>query len=176
MNFPLNSGFKPREARQKVVLPARMRLGGQFSDVCIRDISSRGMMLQAANPPPQGSYVEIYRSAHTIVARVVWSRERRFGIQSQDKMHVAEIISVSAPGGTRRPDQERRAGDRHSRAVLPPRNTIAEQADRNRQRSRIFEFSTLMMFGLIGAGFVGHLAYDVIANPLRKVSTHLTTE
>jgi hypothetical protein len=169
----LNSGFKPREPRQKVVLPARMRLGGKFSDVCIRDISSRGMMLQAANPPPQGSYIEIYRAAHTIVARVVWSRERRFGIMTQDKMHVADIVTVSAPGGTRRPDQERRAGDRHSRAVLPPRNMIAEQADRSRQRSRIFEFGTLMAFGLICAGFVGSTAYDVMANPLRKVSMHL---
>ena len=44
--------FKPRETRQKVVLPARMRAGAGAVDVCIRDVSSRGMLIQAGVPPP----------------------------------------------------------------------------------------------------------------------------
>jgi hypothetical protein len=169
----LSQGYKPREPRQKVVVSARMRVDGRYSDVCIRDISSRGMMLQAATPPRPGSYIEIMRAAQIVVARVVWAGERRFGIQSQDRIDVPAMVSATPSSGPRLPDQERRLADRARPAGRAAAIDLAELAEQNRRRSRAFEFGLLVACGLLAAGLAGHIAYDVLASPLKTVSSHL---
>ena len=166
----LTQGYKPREPRQKVVVAARMRVDGKYSDVCIRDISSRGMMLQAATPPRQGSYIEIFRAAHVIVARVVWASDRRFGIQSQDRIDIGAVIKAAPPSGPKLPGQERRSADRSPKASVAD---LGELAERNRHRSRAFEFGLFVLCGLLGSGLAAHIAYDMLASPLKRVSAHL---
>lgn len=61
-----------------------MRVEGRWTDVCIRDISSRGLLVQAAVAPVRGDYIEIFRADRAIVGRVVWNKDRRFGVQTQD--------------------------------------------------------------------------------------------
>lgn len=164
-----NQGHKPREPRQKVVVSARMRIDGKYSDVCIRDISSRGMMLQAAAPPRPGTYIEIFRAANVVVARVVWAADRRFGIQTQDRINIPAIIQAAPSSGPRLPDQERRSPNRATATAI----NLAEVAERNRRRSRAFEFALLAACGLLGAGLAAHIAYDVLSSPMKSVSTHL---
>lgn len=53
-------------------------------DACILDLSSRGLMIHASETVPGGSYLELRRGRHVIVARVVWSRDRRAGLQAQE--------------------------------------------------------------------------------------------
>lgn len=130
------------------------------------------MMLQAASPPPQGSYIEIFRASHTIVARVVWARERRFGIQTQDRLNVAAIVNATAP---RSADGERRSANRPVRSAPPSARTLSELADRNRWRSRVFEFSCLLIFGMAGAGMLASAVYDVMAHPFHKIDAKLDT-
>ena len=166
----LSPGYKPREARQKVVVAARMRIDGKYRDVCIRDISSRGMMLQAATPPRPGSYIEILRAAHIVVARVVWASDRRFGIRSQDRIDIRGIVEATPGSGTRPADQERRAADRSGGT---PAIDLAELAERNRHRSRAFEFGLLAVCGLLAAGLAANIAYGVLSSPLKAVSAHL---
>lgn len=146
-----------------------MRVGSSYCDVCIRDISSRGMMLQAASPPTPGSYIEILRAAHIVVARVIWAGDRRFGIRAQDRMNVGAIINVSMPDA-RQPGQERRTRGR------PLVDDIVQQSERSQFTARIFQFGVLAAAGLIAAGLLGTAAYKVLASPFAAVSTHLVSD
>ena len=89
---------KRRYTRRKVLIPARMKHDAGWSDVCIRDISTRGMLVQGAAPPKRGAYVELRRSAHVIVAKVTWVQERQFGLSTQDALPIESIINPEAAG------------------------------------------------------------------------------
>lgn len=81
-----------REARYKVLLRARMRSGATLSDVCIRDISSRGLLLQAPKPPTPGVMIELRTDSHYMVGRVRWAGARRFGISITPSMDVDDVL------------------------------------------------------------------------------------
>lgn len=86
-----------RGPRRKVLIRARMRANGPPADICIRDVSRRGMLLQSHAPPPRGTYVEIAQAGLPIVGQVVWSKERRFGISTRDIIDVAALIDDGKP-------------------------------------------------------------------------------
>ena len=166
--------MRPREARLKVVLKARMRLDGRWEDACIRDISSRGLCIQSASPPSRGSYVEIFRGRHTAVARVVWTKEGRFGVYTQDRIDVDAFIGEADLSGI---DYKKRVAASPSferrRAPRPDRDEIARRAERNRLASRGMEFAAICAFGASAALLVlGAIEQAVIA-PLAAVSAHL---
>ena len=97
MNVPRKKySQRPRELRRRVVLPARLRTGTQWSDTCILNISSRGLMIHSGRPLSQGNFVELRRGDHVIVARVVWRDGARVGLHSDERLPVGEIISFSA--------------------------------------------------------------------------------
>jgi hypothetical protein len=167
----MNVGLKARELRQKVMIPARMRAGDAYVDVCIRNISSRGLMLQTAAPPPPGTYVEILRAAHVIVGRIVWTRDRRFGVHAGQRIDIASIVNHVSPAGARPPNQDRRSADR---THLPQRKPdTAEQLERSRRFSRAFEFGVLTICAVTGAGMLASLAYKSMAQPFEVVANHL---
>jgi len=87
-------GELPRELRRRVVLPARVRTGAQWSDACILNISSRGLMIQSGRAGPEGSVLELRRGNHVITARVVWRNGPRVGLQSDERLPVEEILSL----------------------------------------------------------------------------------
>ena len=166
--------MKPREARRKVVLKARMRLHGAWEDACIRDISSRGLCIQSASPPPRGSYIEIYRGRHVVVARVAWAKGDRFGAYSQDRMNVDAIVrdpNLSAldydKAVAANPSFERR------RSPRPDAGEIARRADRNRFVSRTMEFASICALAASGAMLLFMTAQHVVVAPLTAVTEHL---
>jgi len=83
-----------RELRRRVVLPARLRTGVQWSDTCILNISSRGMLIHLARPAPKGSVVELCRGAHMILARVVWRDGAKVGLQSLERLPIEDIVAL----------------------------------------------------------------------------------
>ena len=54
-----NHRQRPRELRRRVVIPARLRTGAQWTDACILNISSRGLLIRTARPVPEGSFVDV---------------------------------------------------------------------------------------------------------------------
>ena len=86
---------RPRELRRRVMLPARMCDGAQWTDACILNVSSRGLMIQSARVGSEGTLIELRRGDHMIVARIVWRDGSRAGLQSEDRVPVEEIMSVS---------------------------------------------------------------------------------
>jgi hypothetical protein len=90
-----NFGHRSRELRRRVVLPARLRAGAHWSDTCILNISSHGLMIHSARAVPKGSWVELRRGVHVILARVVWKDGGRVGLQSKERLPLDEILSLS---------------------------------------------------------------------------------
>ena len=109
-------------------MPARLRSTSGWTDACILNISSRGLLVHSARTGPAGSVVELWRGDHVIVARVVWQDGARAGLQSDDKLPVDQILSLnsstaliltaaqSQQGG--QPTWERRKRDRRSQGRM----------------------------------------------------------
>lgn len=153
-----------------------MRVDRVWKDICIRNISSRGMLIQAACPPLKGIYLEIYRGRHVIVARVAWSKGHRFGVQSQDRLDfdalirepdVSEVNHESRLKGE--PTFQRRAVSRR-----PSQPDLKWEAELSKFTSRAFEFACL---GAIG-GALGLVIFEmtskVLTGPLVAVTAQLS--
>lgn len=159
---------KPREERQKVMIRARMRSGGSWSDVCLVNVSAHGLGIQTDVPPERGTYVEICRGHHMIIARVVWAKGHRAGLRSQDPICLHELLNAHKvdPSGARaaagRPIERRRV----------PRTT-QQRHETSRALARLMEFG---IFALSAAAFAT-MAFGAIehalAQPLHEIEAAL---
>lgn len=78
------------------MLRTRMRAMSGWTDACILNVSSRGMMINApAALAAKGSRVELWHGERLIVATVVWRKGTRAGIQAEDRIPVDEILAIS---------------------------------------------------------------------------------
>lgn len=166
----MSQHFKPRESRQKVVLPARMRAGAGQMDVCIRDISSRGMLIQAGQPPPRGTYVEIVRPGCSVTGRVVWRKHHKFGIQAQDRIRIGAVLerrSTPRPGGGTPPLNQ--AGPlRLARRAAP-----AERAALARARGATLQYAAIGGAVTLGALLLAAGLYRGLSQTFADAVSHL---
>jgi hypothetical protein len=157
-----------REARRKVMLRATMCTGGPRVDVCVRDISSRGMMVQAGAPPPRGTFVELDCAGHEIVGMVIWRREHRFGLQTRDRINVRSLAHGIPPAT----DTPRPAG---ARAVRRPAARTGARADA--EASRILagkmELAVVLVFGAALVAGLAASAFETLSRPFGAVSSLL---
>ena len=159
--------MKPREPRQKVLIRARMRSDSGWSDACILNLSSRGMLVQAPQAPPRGTYLEIHRGSYCVVARVAWSKQHRFGVRSQDALVIDRLLGEQAPAA---PAAKVGALVNDRRASV---RTTQQQAERSRQRARTFEFLSAVVIGLTAAIAGFGVVAEVLGAPMRAISTAL---
>lgn len=156
--------MRAREHRQKVLIRARMRAGGLPTDICIRDISSRGMLIQSGIAPQRGTYIEIITPTETIVGRVVWGDDERFGINTRDKVHVAMMVGGRRSAVT---DQAPRAVLRSVAASARPTFEVKSAG------SRMFEFAILAAFAAAAVATLGSAAYQTLARPFEEVASRV---
>ena len=91
-------GEKPRiEPRTRAMVRARLRDSHRDHDVCIIDISTRGLLATTANPPSRGDFVELTVGRNQLVGHITWAGEHRFGIGLQERVSVAALLE----GGNR---------------------------------------------------------------------------
>jgi hypothetical protein len=136
-----------------------MRTSAGWSDVCILNISSRGLLIHSGRAFPQGSIIELRHLDHVIVGRVVWRRGAKVGLQAEDRLAVDQILSLAdSPGlsltaAQHTPVERRRALRTH---------------DQSRQRSRMIEFAGLALVGAaFSLGAVG-MVERAFAGPLEQ--------
>src|SRR5215217_7191938 len=157
---------KPRESRQKVLIDARLRHERGWSDARILNISSRGLMVRVSQAPARGTYVEICRGTHRIVARVVWVDQDRFGAWAQDAIAVGAIAKgEDAPAAPPANLNDRRSS--------PRRETSAERHERSRLWSRRMQFLAVAAFACLAAFFAFDAIAGTLARPLALVSAKL---
>ena len=156
--------FQPRERRRRVMLPARIRNKSGWSDACILNISSRGLLVYSAGAADPGSFVEIRRGGQLVIARVVWRENQRMGMCSPDPVPVDAIISNRAlETAVELCGSESKVERRQS-----PRS-----ADRSRARARAAEFLTIVLVGTAMAGAAAVYVQRALAKPLTAVSSAL---
>lgn len=149
--------MKKREPRTQVLLRAQMRTDGQRSDVCICNLSSGGMLLQSASPPPRSAYVDVVCGHHAMVGRVIWSSEHRFGVRTRSRIDVEAVVKAAA-SSARAGKPEARAGF----AAISEAGAAPMSADRGRQLSAAIQYAILGACGIGAALFCGMLVYDLL--------------
>ena len=156
--------MKTREARQKVMIRARMRSGVSWHDVCILNLSRRGLGIQAAEPPQRGTYVEICRGSQVIVARVMWAKGHRAGLHSQDAIAVQALVRED-------PANDRGAAPNVERRRAP--RSMQQRHERSRLIARTMEFACVglagLAFGLVALGSIE----QALARPIAQVRAAL---
>jgi hypothetical protein len=155
---------KRRDQRRKVLIRARLKSAAGWHDACIVDLSRRGAGLQAASPPPRGSYVEIRRGDHLLVARVVWSRKHRFGVATQDEIALDSVVANRAAPSTR-PPAPAPANDRRRQPRSP-----GQQAEHSRMRARRAQYVAAAGLGVLAALAIGDGVRQVLAAPLGEIA------
>jgi len=164
--------MKAREQRKRVTTPARMRTDSGWSDVTIRDISSRGMGLRSSRAPRRGDYIELCRHHHRLVGRVMWSDGERFGILLSDPIVVDELLS-SRPRPRGKAD-DRRLQPRHAAALRgDSRVAVVSLAENSRHASRMMNFVAVAAIACIGAAFAANLAESVLSQAMNAVTVGL---
>lgn len=134
-------------------------------DVCIRNISTKGLMLQADAAPPRGTYVEIVGAEQTIVGRVVWAKDRRFGIHSCVAIDVAAAIGgiparPSHPGPT-------------SRRAAPCAAIARPSVESHRMLAKVMEFVAIGGFAAMLVVALAMASYGALSRPFERVSFQL---
>jgi hypothetical protein len=165
----MRAGFRPREPRIRVHVPARMCADGTWHDITILNISTRGLMARTNAVPQARSYIEIRRGANvTIVGKVVWQDDRHFGIRTQDRIGISMLSDDgSVTAAPHDPVVERRAEPR------PRKLDPAEAFERSRQRAALFQFVALTGGGVVGAFVLASVVMDVLGKPFMTIASHL---
>lgn len=160
--------MRPREVRESVLFPVRIRDDAHWGDGRIRNVSSHGIMLEMETPPPRGSYIEIRRGDIVIVGQVRWTSEKRCGLRTQDHVPLERLGYHSAA-----PRHDTADADPVERRVQIRLVSPQEIADRARARARLFQTISFLVVAVAGAVFFAALMYDALEKPLRTVADQL---
>ncbi len=147
-----------------------MRVGAAWADICIRDISSRGLMIQAPAAPPRGTYLELRRGTRVIIGRVMWSKQDRCGIETQDRLDVDAILA--GPDGAE-PDDEAYAAPAPAVDRRSASRAHEQSFERSRQSSRAFEFICITIFAVAGCMMAFGAVTQWFGEPMAAVEAGL---
>lgn len=144
------------------MITARMRCGVSWHDICILDVSTRGLGIQAPSPPPRGTYVEICRGTQAIIACVMWTKGHRAGLKAQEPIWIQALLGE--PSATADP-QPVAVGAFVERRRVP--RTAQQTHDSSRLAGRAMEFAFVAMavagmgaiaFGIVEQAFAGPMS------------------
>lgn len=166
-------GVRPREPRTKVLVPCRVKSAGGWSDACIHNISSHGLLVGLDDAPATGTYIDIRRGTLVIVGRVVWSKLGFIGVRTQDVVSVTAVVSEPRRGRPEIPDTKMPAADRRTHARLAAQGRIGREVERSRQRAMAFQFAALSIGGAGVAIFAAMEVRQALASPMAMVGAAL---
>jgi hypothetical protein len=143
-----------------------MRAGGRPVDVCIRDVSLRGVCVVTARPPPRGTIVELSGPSAPIVGEVIWSSERRFGVAVGGRIDVRRLLALRTSDP---PPHQTVPLPAYARAPLPKPCS----ADDSRNAGRAMQFVFTALLGVAAAALIGQLVYENLAAATDRISAAL---
>jgi len=80
------------EPRVRAMVRARLRDREGEREVCIIDVSTRGILATGASPPKRAEIIEISPGNNFLTGEVKWASERRFGIALRERVSVAAMV------------------------------------------------------------------------------------
>ena len=160
-------------ARRQVFLKARMRIQTRWCDVCIRNISSRGLLIHSDLPMNRGAYIEVRRGRHVIVGRVAWSNDNEFGAQTQDRLQIDAIIAEPDQSGADFGATSKLNPSFERRAVARTASLSPHSRDRARHFARATEFASTLALGVLLVACAGMVVVQTLGAPLSRVTSTL---
>jgi len=151
---------RPRELRRRVMLPARMRTPGGWSDARILNLSSRGLMVHASLSALECSEVEVWHRDLAIPARIVWREGPKAGLQAEDRIPIDEMLSLGKSDSLQLSAGAYRDVERRKRPRTP---------EDSRVRARLFEFASIAMIAAALALGLSVWVIAVLAQPLAGI-------
>jgi hypothetical protein len=162
--------MRNREHRRNIMLRAQLRSETGSSDVLVRNISPRGLLVSTNPSLKRGAYIEIRRDRQTIVARVMWAAGSFAGLRTQDPIDVDRLLAVT-PNKAKGADK---AGlDSRSSTPGTQQRGPAKWIEHARIVSSRLQFGVLAATLAIAALLVAWAVNDQLAAPLHKVRTAL---
>ena len=146
-----------------MTLAARMRSEGGWSDACILNVSSRGLLVYSSGTAAIGSFVEIRRGSHMVIGRVVWRKNQRLGVYSPQQVHITDLIS----------DQTAAAAAADPGAVHVERRRIPRTADQHRARARAMEFFCALLVATALSLWALSAMHEAFVKPIATVEAAL---
>jgi hypothetical protein len=83
---------KRKAKRARVLLAARLRIGGAEVDARLRDLSQKGALVECAGAPQVGSEVVFSRGSISVPARVAWAGEGKVGLEFAYMIDESEVL------------------------------------------------------------------------------------
>ncbi|WP_133365896.1 PilZ domain-containing protein [Qipengyuania sediminis] len=161
--------WRNRETRRTVRISVRVRTDAGWIDATVRNLSTRGMMLDSPQPLRRNQFVEVTRGHRRVVGRIVWSEAERCGLHSQDMIDIAGLLATpGTPSGVERRSQSRAGTPAPRRPV-----GIADQAHFARLVGRTIERGALVIAGAAVAALIAAAALDTLARPFEQVDAVL---
>ncbi len=164
--MPGHGGPIARTPRRKVLIRAQMRCGGPKVDVCIRDVSPRGMLLQSSAPPQRGTYVEIVQGALPVVGQVVWMKDRKFGISTRDVIDIQALEDDGQPG-TPRKLEVRKA------ETFRPTVNAAYNHENSRYAANAMQFATMVAAIVCAAGGLAYVLHQGLSSTVGNIANNM---
>lgn len=149
------------------MISARLRDSQGWSNARILNLSSRGLLLHASRTPQRGTYIEVCKGPHRIVGQVVWVRQDRFGVRTQDKLAVEAIASGGDAGP---PVAESLNLERRAKRRQP---TAEERRERSRSVASAMQFMWVAGFGAAAATLAFEAVEGALSEPMSIVSAEL---
>jgi hypothetical protein len=144
------------------MLPARVRTAAGWSDACILNVSSRGLMVRAPLVALESGFVELWHGDHAISARIVWRDGLKAGLQAEGPIPVEQILSLATSASLQLTAEPYRGVERRKR----PRTDSRVQA-------RVFEFASIAIVAAALAGGFCFWVGEALAQPLLLIRTAL---
>ena len=160
------AAHRSRDPRKRVYVHARIIAGQAWSDVTIQNVSRRGFMAYAKEPPSRGSYIELRKAGQVIVGRVVWAAGGAFGVRAQDDIDVPRLTGQTSGPPYRGPER-RKAPRRLPNASLRRSPDVA--FEQSRQVASRVNFAVLGLTGLGAAALLVSGMHATLAQPVAKV-------
>lgn len=162
--------MRAREERRKVLVKGRVLVGTRWSDACVLNMSSRGMLLQMQMPPSRGEYIEFRRGQHIVIARVVWSQHHRLGVRAQDPLAIDSLVADASQPVPGRPAPTSEHRERRS----SPRPSL-ERHEHNRMVARSVQYAGVVGVAACASFFAFDLVSHALSAPLIEISAVLPT-
>lgn len=155
-----------KEPRVKVLVRIQIRGAGALKDACIRDVSTCGLLLQADEAPARGTIIELVGPFPPVVARVVWTGERRFGVQAQGRIKVSDFLAGKKC--------RQIAADADATPTVPAcAHDDREAEDRSKQIGRLFQYGAVIAIAAGMALFLAETTYTILSKVSASVEMGL---
>lgn len=91
-----NSTQDRSEARETVMLRAKVIDARGTRDARISDVSSRGLLGSMSQPPARGEFINIHFPAREVAGQVRWVNGQRFGVRLRERIDPQSLVSGNA--------------------------------------------------------------------------------